>query len=453
MRRPLGVLVAFLMLVSGIVVLLSCGGGGGGGDNGSAVTYYFDGDGDGYGNPALSSVFDSPQDGWVLYNTDCDDGNFHVNPGAVEICSDGIDNDCNGLVDCYDEAACDEDNVCSACTDADGDSYLAIAELCSGGDDCDDTDVNVNPGGTGAFGCPAPCSACEDDVDCGAGNRCIQLDGQWVCAGDCYDTGTCPAGYTCADQDNGDRLCVPESGSCTCLAANEGAQRLCELTNDYGTCTGFETCDPEEGWVGCTAFPQAEICDGLDNNCNGLTDEDFVDLGDACYAGLGECRRSGARVCFYDGTGTMCDAVPAPPSVEICDGKDNDCDGVVDEGFVGLGGACYAGIGECRTEGVSVCRNDGTGTMCDAVPGQPGDEICDGKDNDCDGFVDEEIVRLLCENQQGVCAGSRKTCGGASGWNQCGPDDYGPDYEPEETRCDGLDNDCDGVTDEGCHPV
>jgi hypothetical protein len=133
--------------------------------------------------------------------------------------------------------------------------------------------------------------------------------------------------------------------------------------------------------------PSTEICDGLDNDCDGMIDEGFA-LGQSCTEGVGTCQESGVKVCSQDGTGTVCDATAGSPSTEICDGLDNDCDGLVDEGFA-LGQSCTEGVGTCQESGVKVCSQDGTGTVCDATAGSPSTEICDGLDNDCDGLVDE----------------------------------------------------------------
>jgi hypothetical protein len=78
---------------------------------------------------------------------------------------------------------------------------------------------------------------------------------------------------------------------------------------------------------------RAEICDNKDNNCNGQIDEGF-NVGQSCTVGVGECARTGQYVCTADGTGTECNATPGTPTSEICDGKDNDCDGYIDEGNV-----------------------------------------------------------------------------------------------------------------------
>jgi hypothetical protein len=78
---------------------------------------------------------------------------------------------------------------------------------------------------------------------------------------------------------------------------------------------------------------KTEICDRKDNNCNGQTDEGF-NVGQSCTVGVGECARTGQYVCKADSSGTQCNAVAGLPTAEICDGKDNDCDGQIDEGNV-----------------------------------------------------------------------------------------------------------------------
>ena len=148
--------------------------------------------------------------------------------------------------------------------------------------------------------------------------------------------------------------------------------------------------DANEPAMLCYAPPALETCNGVDDNGNGQVDEGFAGLGDACSAGVGACAAAGTMVCSADGQGVECDAVALPPSVELCDGLDNDCDGEIDEDFAALlGQACEAGVGECAAQGTLQCSGDGTGTECDAVPGLPQDEACDGLDNNCDGEVDE----------------------------------------------------------------
>ena len=174
-----------------------------------------------------------------------------------------------------------------------------------------------------------------------------------------------------------------------------------------------------------------EICDGLDNDCDGQVDEGLLDAGTPCTTGIGVCAAAGVKVCRADGTGTECDAMAGRPGPEECDGVDNDCDGSTDEEFADLGEECVAGVGICQAVGRLVCAADGTETECDGIPGSPEPEICDGIDNDCDGIVD----------------GFPTSCGigGCAAVGNCrdGVDTCVPG-NPSPEVCDGLDNDCDG---------
>jgi len=155
-------------------------------------------------------------------------------------------------------------------------------------------------------------------------------------------------------------------------------------------------------WTGLCAVPAAEICDGLDNDCDGVIDDGFV-LGGPCTEGVGACERPGFTVCDAGGAGIQCSAVPGTPFPEACDGADNDCDGLVDEGLVvtvyrDQDGDGYGDAGSplvaCAPPPAGYV---GDATDCDdtaaaTYPGAP--EINDGLDNGCpgdpgDGLVDE----------------------------------------------------------------
>ena len=100
------------------------------------------------------------------------------------------------------------------------------------------------------------------------------------------------------------------------------------------------------------SLPNNEICNGIDDDLDGEVDEDF-DVGEFCNVGIGACQRQGVKVCSNDYLSTVCEGIQGDPSEEICDGIDNNCDGQIDEGFTTISGTCYANsdienIDECN---------------------------------------------------------------------------------------------------------
>jgi MYXO-CTERM domain-containing protein len=134
---------------------------------------------------------------------------------------------------------------------------------------------------------------------------------------------------------------------------------------------------------------QSEVCNGLDDDCDGATDDGF-DVGVACSAGVGACKVDGAYACDVNG-GSVCSAVAGTPTPEQCNGIDDNCDGTIDDGF-DLGGACTLSEGACKASGDYVCDAMGT-IVCNATPGMPGPEVCGNPiDEDCDGELDNGCV-------------------------------------------------------------
>jgi MYXO-CTERM domain-containing protein len=224
-----------------------------------------------------------------------------------------------------------------------------------------------------------------------------------------------------------------------------------------GICkAGAFVCDGVNGPVcqGCVG-PKTEICNGIDDNCNGMTDEGF-DLGKACNNGLkGACARDGQTVCKPDGSGVVCDAPAVEGTQEVCNNIDDDCDGIVDnpDKVLGVGQPCGVDVGMCMA-GKYVCMN---GELKCAGQTMSSMEVCDGIDNDCNGQTDEGLGGGACscvpgvdpKDLKGECKPGTLVCRGNPTLACEGC------IGPKQEICDGKDNDCNGMTDEGdkiCQP-
>ena len=403
--------------------------------------------------------------------------------------------------DCGEHSDCGPDGWCVV-GGADGGKQCTVScvENCPDGYDC----VAIRNSSTDGLLVCLPgldllslvCLECETHDDCihpeafcvGVGQsdgepdmRCAAL---WVTE--------CPDGYNTFmfEVNGGDAiaLCAPSSGSCICTGEDEngqdidGSTQACSVHNEVGTCLGTQTCDGANGWTGCGAqTPTAETCDGQDNDCDGLIDNG-LDPGPCDVSNeWGTCE--GSQTC--SGGDWLCDA--ATPLAEVCDGKDNDCDGVVDGIPPDLDGdgLCDAIDGDVDGDGVP---ND---TDCepenaDVYPGA--NEVCNGVDDNCqdgkdEGFADTDGDGLAdCvdpdQDNDGVlndednCAlvanvdqtnldgdalgnacdndkdGDGSTCVSAIECADCNDLDEASHPGADEL-CDNADNNCNGAIDEG----
>ena len=401
------------------------------------INICIDNDGDGYGQ--------SGSTGCTNVGNDCNDSNPNIHPGTTELC-DGLDNNCDISID-------EGFNVGQSCIAGIGACQNSGTYVCT--QDKLTTQCNAVPGDPSPELCDTLDNDCDGTVDesltqstiCGLG-ACSQNTGFKTCTAGNWGNDTCNP-YLGAGQEicegSIDENCngsVDENCSCT-----NGATQSCGY-NNIGVCQlGTQTCTDGVWGSECVGAinPTTEICDGLDNNCDGSIDEGF-NVGQSCTVGIGACQNSGTYVCTQDGSTTECNTVPGEPSPELCDNLDNNCDGTVDD----FTRSTSCGLGVCSSNvGIETCTAGyWSEDTCDPYHGATR-EVCEGQlDENCDGTIDEGCgctngATLQCGPQTdvGECTYGTQICTNGT-WGEC----IGAVYSIDEI-CDGLDNDCDGLID------
>ncbi len=323
----------------------------------------------------------------------------------------GPDADADGVDDTADNCP-DVTNPDQADLDRDGE-----------GDVCDDDlDGDEDPNET-------DCAAEDATVHAGADEICDGLDNDCDGVTDPADAGGCTDLYEDAD---GDGFGI--DGTAACLCAGVGTSTA-EVAGD---------CDDDNAEI----HPDAsELCNGIDDDCSGTVDELWPDLGTSCDGPDPDVCEDGVFVCLAGGSGSACgDGPDTPGGVEVCNGADDDCDGTPDDPWAALLGTPCDGVDadQCAN-GQYVCAADGSDVTC------AGDanvvEVCNGADDDCDGVVDEgcdDDGDDYCD-QDATIVGNPATCDPGLGLD-CNDDD--PAVHPGAVEvCNGIDDDCDGDLD------
>lgn len=387
---------------------------------------------------------------------DCNDLIAAISPNNQEVCGNGIDEDCSGIADDTNDPSL----WVNWHPDGDGDGFgsnsITVAacvappgHLANGGD-CDDNDPAIFPGQN----CSGVCNLAEiawlnenftgyQQMVLDAYGQCFFSSEPEECMQSILENAEFPVSVTCNSCAFDWVECLSANCLTDCLISPENCMSCATSSGCTATmlqCFGLVDADGDGSPAGSDCDdnnaqirPNAiELCDGIDNDCDGQVDE-----GNACCP---DADADGFTTCEGD-----CDDENEnnnPGAGEVCDGIDNDCNGAVDDGVLNFLDADGDGFGDptqpldCNTPGVPNeldCDDSNLNINPEAV------EVCDGQDNNCDGQIDEDNVCCTDNDADGFT-----TCDG-----DC--DDNNLNNNPDAVEvCDGLENNCDGQIDESC---
>ncbi len=464
----------------------------------NASWWYADTDGDLFGDPSSAVSGCTAPAGYVASDTDCSPSNAAIYPGAAESCN-GLDDDCDGTVD-----SADAIDASAWYLDADGDSYGDSGEgetACSApsgyvidGTDCDDTTTATYPGA--AETCDAQDNDCDSVVDesvtlytwyrdsdgdgygvsSATATSCSQPSGYVATSTDCNDASatTYPgASEACNSQDDDCDGTIDDGASAGTWYLDADGDGYGTASSSSGGCSqpaGYVTSSTDCNDGSATISPGAsETCNSIDDDCDGVADDGaaagtwYRDLDGDGYGDSGSAATGCTAPSGYVASSGDCNdssATIRPGATETCNSTDDDCDGVVDDGAStswwqdtdgdGYGNASVPYTACTAPTGYVGNDDDCNDSSLDAYPG--GIEACDGLDNDCDGTTDDTVVYRDADNDGfGLDTTTSAGCPAPTGYSDLGGDcnDASILIHPYayDKLTDGIDNDCDGSAD------
>jgi RHS repeat-associated protein len=362
-------------------------------------------------------------------------------PSSNDVVCNGIDDNCDGTID-EDYAPVETSCGVGACksTGMTSCAVVAVVDSCQVGQPAahDDTCNGIDDDCDGVF----------DEEFAGHATSCG--------VGACASTGATSCGHGVIVDSCSAGTPGANDASCNgidddCDSRTDEAFAPDTVTCGAGACAASGTTSCTQGHVvnSClpgSAGPNDSVCNGIDDDCNSVVDEDFVPAATSC--GVGVCASTGTTACVGGTVNDSCTPGTGAPNDPTCDALDDDCSGTADEDYASHLTTC--GVGACSASGPTSCVAGHEVESC--VPHQPApsDANCDGVDDNCNGSVDEGYVSLPTDCGIGACIASGQTrCEGGHVVDGCTP---GTPAEGDET-CDGIDDDCGGADDEDYEPV
>jgi PKD repeat protein len=443
-------------------------------DEGLLVTYYLDADGDGYGLLGATTLACSLPEGYASISGDCNDDNAAIHPGAIEICGNGIDDDCDGqFLGDNPYIVCPE-NITVECGNIVQDEYPVMNGCGSELIEINDQFQQVSPCTSvtvrtitliGAGGYTYTCTQNINYID--TQNPNVQALNDISVALGLGET-TVPVTYSTTGSDNcGDVTFVftPASGSSFAVGTTSVTVQAFDACGNSST-TSFDVivnatnlwfkdndgdgfgddndtmtsqqqpasyvaqggdCNDNNAGINPDA---TEICNNVDDDCDGTIDEGFDFDGDGFTSCNGDCNDNNSSI--------------YATAAEVCNGIDDNCNGLIDEGF------------DVDLDGYTVCQGDCNDNNSNVNPGAT--EVCNGLDDDCDGSVDEGVTTTYYLDVDGdgfglsnsTVVGCSVPVGYAIQGGDCNDNNAAINPASPEVCFNSTDDNCNGTNNESC---